>query len=414
MVAFQRLLYQEQIPQRLLQRPDGQRWLTNLLQLAELLQINARNHSGPEELLRWFMAQQAVDIVTDETEQIRLESDENLVKIVTMHKSKGLEYPVVFIPFPWSYKSLSTKQPIVFHDLKTFQLVFDVGTENQEAHRKLQSTENLAEQMRLLYVAVTRAAHLCVIFWGKINKAKDSALALLLHPDPESPTTSRLDKLSTADIRADLQALANKALLNSSACIAVQDIPLPSEIRWHGFITEPIHLQAAAFNGVIDTNWSISSYSGLVRKEEPGRPDHDRPIREKQDLAEPVDLITNIDPILNFPAGATVGQFLHSILEQLDFPKAHGETLHNVVYESLAHYGSLSPNPPPIEGDDWGVITEMLITNCLDTPLEPVTAQVTKRLCLRDISWNNRISELEFYYPIANLSLKALRATLAP
>jgi len=101
MAALQALLAAERIPARLLRRPDGERRLTNLLQLLELLQVASGEHPGPDGLLRWLGDRRA-ERAGDADQQLRLESDEGLVKVVTLHKSKGLEYPLVFIPFPWS------------------------------------------------------------------------------------------------------------------------------------------------------------------------------------------------------------------------------------------------------------------------------------------------------------------------
>lgn len=449
MVAFQNILHQEQIPKRLLQRPDGQRWLTNLLQLSELLQANAYQHADPEGLLRWFNAQRTTtDMESNATEQqLRLESDESLVKIVTMHKSKGLEYPVVFIPFPWNKGKQNTDKTPLFHTEDKFELCLDLGSTAQAAHLNLQRKEDVAERMRLFYVAVTRAAHYCVICWGKISSAEDAALALLLHPNLEDSTvlTSNLKALNTDAVRADMEALAAKA----PDCIAVTELPTPAGIRWSGMKTGKSHLQAATFSGYIHANWSISSYSGLVRKEESWQPDHDKPVSiqtsevllepatetsidSKIDSATDADSITEFDPILEFPAGAAVGQYLHSLLEQLDFPKAYDDTLHTNVQNMLGHFGNLGTKPPPDGFEDWGAVTELLLTNCLDTPLEPVNqlaANVTNiipnipnldspldgvGLRLRDLTWNNRINELEFHYPLTKLTPKTLQTALAP
>ena len=94
------LMVQEQVSQRMLARADGERRLTNLRHLAECLHEASQEHGTPEALLRWLRQQRAQDIAEDAT-QLRLESDRNLVQIVTIHKAKGLEYPIVFCPFLW-------------------------------------------------------------------------------------------------------------------------------------------------------------------------------------------------------------------------------------------------------------------------------------------------------------------------
>ncbi|OYU79342.1 MAG: exodeoxyribonuclease V subunit beta, partial [Burkholderiales bacterium PBB5] len=97
---LRRLMRDEAVAQRLLQRPDGERRLTNLLHLAELLHQGAQQHRAPEALLRWLQSQRQAGRA-DEASQLRLDSDRHLVQIITIHKSKGLEYGVVFCPFLW-------------------------------------------------------------------------------------------------------------------------------------------------------------------------------------------------------------------------------------------------------------------------------------------------------------------------
>ncbi len=99
MVGFLELLHDQKVAQTLLVHVDGERRLTNLLHLAELLQIASMEQPGISGLLRWFSEQREANSEGKEAE-MRLESDQQLVQIVTIHKSKGLEYPVVFLPFP--------------------------------------------------------------------------------------------------------------------------------------------------------------------------------------------------------------------------------------------------------------------------------------------------------------------------
>src|SRR5699024_1270089 len=104
-VMYRSVLNQLEIPKHVIGYPDGERRLTNLLHLGELLHKESRqNEEGIRGLLHW-LAQKRKESKNgkskSEEEQLRLESDEALVKIVTMHKSKGLQYPVVFCPFLW-------------------------------------------------------------------------------------------------------------------------------------------------------------------------------------------------------------------------------------------------------------------------------------------------------------------------
>ncbi|KOR31073.1 hypothetical protein TI04_02715 [Achromatium sp. WMS2] len=412
-VLFQKILIAEQITSRLLQNPDGERWLTNLLQLGELMQQAATEYADPDSLLRWlntqiFNSNQEGYKEANEDRQLRLESDEGLVTIITMHKSKGLEYPIVFIPFPWSLKDrrMDTDKPVLFHDAANNYIpCLDFGTTAQQSNRELHKQEQIAEQIRLFYVALTRASHLCILCWGLINQAASSAPALLLHPDPKDSLTSRLNIIP--DLSGLKDELSNLAAL-VPGCIKICAPPtVDTTYLVAPTATHSTNLQAAKFTAHINRNWSVSSYSSLIRGDDSGRPDHDRQLAPSP-IPE-ADIVP--DPTFAFPAGAESGLFLHSILERLDFSKADNGVLTSAIQAQLANYASL--NRAPSDSDiSWKDVATTIITNCLNTPLNMEVDDGTA-MRLRDISWNNRLSELEFHYPLAQLSPQSLHNTLS-
>ena len=111
-----------------------------------------------------------------------LGSDENAVRLTSVHKSKGLEYPIVFCPYGWDGSALRPDEPVIFHaDDSDARLTVDLGSDRLDTHRTLAQHELLAENLRLLYVAVTRAKKRCYLAWGRIRSAETSAMAYLLH-----------------------------------------------------------------------------------------------------------------------------------------------------------------------------------------------------------------------------------------
>ena len=224
---------QEQVDWRLLAFQDGERRLTNLLHVAELLQAAAdRQRTGMTGLLAWLTAQRQTRTAEDEEAQLRLESDEHLVKIVTIHKSKGLEYPIVFCPFLWS-GSLRSQQanPLSFHDPDNdYQAVLDLGSLQLDAYREHACREEVAENLRLLYVALTRAKHCCYRVWGAIRDIGTSPLAWLLHQPQEAAGALTIEAVkahvqgrSAAELRRDVEHCA--ALANGGISVA----PLPTD-----------------------------------------------------------------------------------------------------------------------------------------------------------------------------------------
>ena len=164
---FRMLMTREKVKERLLSLPDGERRLTNVLHLEEFLHQTAVDKKpGISGLIKWLSEQRAPSSPRLEEHQLRLESDENSVKIVTIHKSKGLEYPVVFCPFSWE-GSRVRGSGILFHaDDENKRLTLDLGSENLDHHFGIAQEELLAENLRLLYVAVTRATKRCYLIWG--------------------------------------------------------------------------------------------------------------------------------------------------------------------------------------------------------------------------------------------------------
>src|SRR5262249_27463729 len=154
--------------------------------------------------------------------QIRLESDANRVKITTIHQAKGLEYPVVYCPFLWG--NLFEKRPgkpVRFHDPERgWNASLDLGSERWSDHKTLADLEELAETLRLLYVAVTRAKHRCRIVWGTFAEPAFSALGYLLHGPANREQVASLAEIVAAvkartasreTIRADLARLVRAA-----------------------------------------------------------------------------------------------------------------------------------------------------------------------------------------------------------
>ncbi len=290
MPALLRLVDEEGVAGRLLAGAGGERRLTNLLQLGELLQEAAAARPGFEAALRELAAAREGAEGEIEAQQLRLESDEDLVRVVTLHRSKGLEYPVVFLPFPWAAKPAGSDPPLRFHDPETGALRADLARPPDPGHAALAERERLAEDLRLLYVGLTRARYRCTLTWGAVNGADASALAYLLHGPEEGRLTladqkdggTRLQRPDTpprlplADqedvvLREALGALAAEA----GGRIEVGDLPPERGLRRRAGPAAGPALAARAFGGRIDRSWRVASYSGLVSGRESERPDHD-------------------------------------------------------------------------------------------------------------------------------------------
>ena len=267
MTMIAALITRQQVRSRLLASTGGERRLTNVLHCCELLhQAALEGGLGVEELLKWLTeARQQTGTAKLEENQIRLETDEQAVRIVTVHKSKGLQYPVVFCPFGWNTGAGSTE--VIFHDTnEAGKLVMDIGSTDREAHKRIAEREALAENARLLYVALTRAEYRCVAVWGAFRDAGESALAYLLHParwkcdSSIEDVNKKFSALSDEIIWSDLDRLA----LGGRTGIALSEVPSSSPEIHMPPARLPITLACRTLKREIPKGWGIASFSSLI------------------------------------------------------------------------------------------------------------------------------------------------------
>jgi len=379
------LMQEAAIIGRLHANPDGARALTNLMHLGELLQAQATSRPGLDAQLRFLRdAIAGVDGVA-ENQQLRLESDANLVQIVTVHKAKGLEWEIVFLPFAWSENKPDDKPPFEFHD--PADLAFTADLDPSSVHADVARKEALAERVRLLYVALTRARQHCALPFGAINLADRGALAWLLYGG------EGMKDLDEAAARAPWQALATA----SDGALVLTDPPTAAQ---HPAGSAPQAGQASVFTGRIDSRWRVTSYSALaVGAVGADRPDHDAvdagAVVETASLAPSAE--RGVPSIARFPRGAAAGTSLHGLFEVIDFAHAHGPALGDAVAQTLARAGY-----PPL----WQPTLERLVADVLDTPLDG------QALRLRSIGREQRRDELEFYFPLARIEAGTLNRLL--
>ncbi|MFT4266537.1 MAG: exodeoxyribonuclease V subunit beta, partial [Xenophilus sp.] len=219
------LLHAHGLPARWLAQEGGERRLTNVLHLAEWLQRRAGELDGPQALLRAFAGRVARP--EGEEDILRLESDDALIKVVTIHKAKGLEYPLVLLPFiaAWRDARKDGARAVGFHDEALDAPVLELDGAHDEAHRRAEE-ERLAEDMRLLYVALTRARH--ALWLGVAPLAAGGARKVELHQGALGQVLGAGGPIDSLEAyREGLDALA-------AGCpdIAVQPAPEPRAAGW--------------------------------------------------------------------------------------------------------------------------------------------------------------------------------------
>ncbi|MDH0647881.1 exodeoxyribonuclease V subunit beta [Pseudomonas sp. GD03858] len=308
---LRRLLHDFQLPRALLGRSDGERVLTNLLHLAELLQQAAGELDGEQALIRHLAEHLANAGQAGEEQILRLESDEQLVKVVTIHKSKGLEYPLVYLPFICTSKPVDGQRlPLGWHDDDG---VAHLTLAPDAAQIERADDERLAEDLRLLYVALTRAQYACWLGIADLKRGTQrssqlhrSALGYLLGGGLPLAASSQLDDW--------LQALM-------TGCPAIDRGPLPEvgtqryrAPQSHSELLPPRKPRRAAAE-----HWWIASYSALrvgdqtlVADSSQAQQLLDDELLDSQALRE---VPAEAGDIHRFPRGPSPGTFLHGLLE---------------------------------------------------------------------------------------------------
>ena len=392
------------------------RSLTNLLHLFEVLQSTSQKFLQPEELIYWFEQQcnevNNFAINTIEAEQ-RLESDGDLIRIVTQHGAKGLEYPVVFISFATRHKDPlkfgnTNVNYIEYHDN---QGQLSLSLDGDEKAKKAMADETYAESIRLLYVAITRAKSRCYILTAAFQNYADSPLGKTLQWQADENIAQSLQRLvdkSPDSISLQIESLGN---IDKNSNV---------ELYRETFDVNHDELTVSKFNGIIERDWWLSSFSALSKNLRHGgvsSPDRDSAesieFKSKQLIAI---------PLLRFQLakGAHSGNLLHNILEVCNFKNS--EDTNNNLLESikwpLVKYGELTTGFTELDLFEW-------LNEILNTPLLtvlPIAASSDtdafkdndrgNNFCLSDIPLNQTLRESEFYFPMEKANITDLEQLL--
>ncbi|VVO08255.1 exodeoxyribonuclease V subunit beta [Pseudomonas fluorescens] len=316
LAMLRRLLHDFQLPQALIARSDGERVLTNLLHLSELLQQAAAELDGEQALIRHLAEHLALSGQAGEEQILRLESDEQLVKVVTIHKSKGLEYPLVFLPFICSAKPVDgSRLPLHYHDAAGKAQVSLKPTAELIAQA---DEERLAEDLRLLYVALTRAQHACWLGVTDLKRGNNnssvlhlSALGYLLGGGAALTESAGLNRW-LEDLQQGCEALSYR------------EMPQATDECFHPPRNEARLLAPLIPKRKAAENWWIASYSALRIGERMSAGSDEAPESpqaqklfddERLDPDSPRAVIASGGDIHHFPRGPNPGTFLHGLLE---------------------------------------------------------------------------------------------------
>lgn len=410
LTMLRQTLHRLDLPARWLSETGGERRLTNFLHLAELLQNASTQLDGEQALVRWLGIQIEEGRAGSEEQVVRLESDADLVKVVTVHKSKGLEYPVVCLPFAASHRKVDAARTPFVHLMDEHgarQLVLDLSDPHV---KEAADRDRLREDLRLMYVALTRARHSLWVGLPAVGDARNPVC------------TNHLS--ATGYLLAGAQAVTPAALLERLQALAAQEAqitlhPFPSDIGVTTLLRDeqwPALIKPPAYTAQFDRRWTIGSFSALVRAlgtvaTSPAPVVTLRPADDEWPLAAPAEggeegtdlhhepAIPEVSEAAPLPApwhrftkGAVAGNFLH---DQLEWLASEGFALDRPdVVERLQRESERAGRQD--QADEIRQWLQAVVT----LPLPQVGAS------LRQL--RHRLPEMEFWLPAGQLQARTI------
>ena len=404
----ERAMLSRRIPERVLATNDGERALTDLRHVGELLHAAAMEQSFGTSALTSWLRRRIADAARElgiEDRSRRLESDAAAVQILTIHRSKGLEFPIVYLPFLWDPSPVSRAgAPLTFHDGDDAdKRKVDVGLEGAgyAAHRRQSIAEQRGEDLRLMYVALTRARHQAIVWWAGTRDSRHSPLGRLIFfrgDDGTIPTDGGFTPRDDA-ARERFAALAQTA----GGSFAVEPATAGPAAPWAPPLEPAPLLAAARFDRTLDRDWRRTSYSDLTaRTHEPqvaSEPEEDVVDDEAPDdgtasgaapQADAEEALRAVPSLLSaMPGGVRIGTLVHDVLEAVDFAAGDLD----------AELGREVARARARRSVDVGS-SETLVAGLramLETPLGPLAGGAR----LRDVARGDRLDELTFELPLA-------------
>jgi len=413
MVMFRFLLSKENVRAKILSMENGERLLTDLLHIAELLhQVDLEKQPGMSGLIEYFNRYRSGEQFSRHESNMRLETDENAVKIVTIHKSKGLQYKIVYCPFLWEGAQLHKKNPFVFHDPDNDDaLTLPITEEERNNCIEWAHTEYLAENMRIFYVALTRAQYQCYLVHGNISSIESSPLSWLLHGkdlihNGQVPSNIVSVLNNSAMTRKQTWYALNQLTKNTSIQTCYQKWPLPeiSTSDAESFsetVSVPNELACLEPHQIIDSSWCITSFSALTSTIHLSSemPDYDIHIDLHKEIVQHEEKAPKPMSIFAFPKGSRPGTFLHELLENVDFEKSDALFIESLVSEKLAEYG-------------FDLLWTKTIIRLIDRVKQACLSKTDSDFRLCHIQSADQIIEMGFYFPIKDLQPNRIKSII--
>lgn len=401
---FQAMMQEESVTETAAKRRNGERILTNLTHLSSLIHREEKQSGrGIHALLKWFQKKRQEDRNEAEEEQLRLESDENLVQVITQHHSKGLEYPVVFCPFLWYVKqNRDDGSPVTYHDPDDMeQTILDLsGKDDPHRNEKRFAAEKeiMEESLRLAYVALTRAKQKCIVNWIYANDSELSPLSYwLLSKNRDYESFKDIGK-NGADFSAQIQQSLDD-LGKHSAILAESIKRNEEETKTTSDLSSRELLEAKEFHrsSALSRGKDMSSFSSLTQMNR--EVDFDTVEYYDQFLTDRRKSETKGAGIFGFPKGPEPGTAVHHIFENIDF--SNDDNWKSVISEYLERE-NIDPK--------WQPVVYAMLQKTVSKPL--LASKPSLRMA--EILPEEMVAEMQFHFSNRHVELQDLLNIIRP
>ena len=415
---YQALRSETSVVSQISQSIEAERRLTDLEHLAELIHRSTQGRKLPAaSVLRHL---EEISKVEDENDEMlrRIDSDAKAIQITTMHASKGLEYPIVLVPYPKKPNNKGA-EVYTYEDQRFVNAAQKVswtdGSLNAATRTAIATEEVEGDELRLMYVAFTRAKHQLVVWWAKSSGMDKSSLARLLFGDPEDITkpTKALDGENAREKLNQLEALigvddAGEQIMQLVE-LQIDDTTVVSLMDSDDLFVAGGKSAIFPRNAVQNWNWKRWSFSSLASSL---KHDYSDTHNGGSDEGEGEDLLISNElastasgvyggvGLFSMPAGAEFGTLVHEVLEKVNFTSP---TLLNDLISTIETYDSETLRGINVEDLANGLHDSLL------TPLEPMIPGFR----FADLNNANRLAEMDFHFSLPADSASAVEIALA-
>ena len=406
--AFLYYLNKHDLLKTMLNAENGERALSNYFQIAEIIQSINSKVIGSNAQLLWFkdLVLNGNSDLSDDVTKKHLESEQSLVKIYTIHKSKGLQYPIVFSPFLFGTTNYD-KDGIYYdpHDRHVSLSLNPSEPVNGTAISELEKVASLQEKVRLLYVDLTRAQLANFVFLPIYNNEKKTNAVSALRSITIPKEGELLKALDSEELFTNLNKFDNESDPDNEKLIA-------AKVKVESQCSEKIDEPSSLDKGSVDNSFTVTSYSAITSGAHNDMFASDIDEKEIEPDANDIDEdISNEEHNLinfTFSRGSSAGSFLHKLLEIVlsrnDVNKEDHESIYQFVNSQLKYdYYHLISN----QGNEKICALASWLNNILNANLLPESSK-NDHLKLSDLTPDNCARELDYYLPCKDFKVKVL------